>query len=179
MHAPQRANRLNVYCMWNVLRNSTIQSYPQMIRLCMEIADVVACKMKILMNIKISCTRNDKIRSSGFRERQIMIGILYIHHQTWSNKKVQFLILNAFSVDPKLFCFFFFFFFCGGQRAHMSQHVRGIFPGIIFSSWLQENGLFICGQCHQLVSESHTSSHRSKCTGFYSLSASQQLNQEV
>ena len=38
----------------------------------------------------------------------------------------------------------------------MSQHVRGIFPGIIPSSLLVENGLFICGRCHQLVSESHT-----------------------
>ena len=43
-------------------------------------------------------------------------------------------------------------------QAHMSQHVGGIFPGIIPSAWLE---VFICGQCHQLFSESHTSSHNS------------------
>ena len=48
-------------------------------------------------------------------------------------------------------------------RAHLNQHVSGVFPGDIPQHWLQDNGFFICNHCHQLVSESHTASHNFKC----------------
>ena len=30
--------------------------------------------------------------------------------------------------------------------------------------WLEENGLFKCNQCSQLVAKSHSNSHQQKCT---------------
>ena len=51
------------------------------------------------------------------------------------------------------------------RRAHLSLHVRGVFPGTIPPSWLEERGMFVCGSCCQIVSESHASSHQSKCSG--------------
>ena len=50
-------------------------------------------------------------------------------------------------------------------RAHLSLHTRGVFPGAIPPSWLEERGMFFCGSCCQIVSESHASSHQSWCSG--------------
>ena len=47
-------------------------------------------------------------------------------------------------------------------RAHLSLHASG---GAIPPSWLEERGMFVCGSCCQIVSDSHASSHQSRCSG--------------
>ena len=48
-------------------------------------------------------------------------------------------------------------------HSHMSLHARGLFPGDVPSSWLTDQNLSICTSCHQLVSNTRTVSHRSRC----------------
>ena len=44
----------------------------------------------------------------------------------------------------------------------MTRHAQGFFSGAVPDSWLQEQNLFICPQCRDLVSNSHHSSHQLK-----------------
>ena len=46
----------------------------------------------------------------------------------------------------------------------MNAHAKSLFPGSVPTSWLEENGLFICNQCSQLVAKSHSNSHQQNCT---------------
>ena len=46
----------------------------------------------------------------------------------------------------------------------MNAHAKGIFAGSIPTGWLEENGLYKCEQCSQLVAKSHSNSHLQKCT---------------
>ena len=47
---------------------------------------------------------------------------------------------------------------------HMALHAQSFFPGAVLGPWLQEQDLFICPGCQQLVANSHHSSHLRKCT---------------
>eukprot|EP00731_Ephydatia_muelleri_P024931 Em0017g14a len=49
-------------------------------------------------------------------------------------------------------------------RNHMNAHAKGIFAGSVPTGWLEENGLYKCEQCSQLVAKSHYNSHLQKCT---------------
>eukprot|EP00731_Ephydatia_muelleri_P037832 Em0574g3a len=49
-------------------------------------------------------------------------------------------------------------------RNHMNAHAKGIFAGSVPTGWLEENGLYKCEQCSQLVAKSHSNSHLQKCT---------------
>ena len=49
-------------------------------------------------------------------------------------------------------------------RLHMALHAQGFFPGAVPGPWLQEQDLFICPGCQQLVANSHHSSHLRKCS---------------
>ena len=49
-------------------------------------------------------------------------------------------------------------------RTHMSQHAKGVFPGTVPDSWLNEQDASICNHCRQLVSKSRMTSHTRKCT---------------
>ena len=40
----------------------------------------------------------------------------------------------------------------------------GLFAGSVPTDWLDENGLFKCKKCSQLVAKSHSNSHHQKCT---------------
>eukprot|EP00731_Ephydatia_muelleri_P027925 Em0019g798a len=44
-------------------------------------------------------------------------------------------------------------------------HAQGVFPGNVPITWLEENDLFICRYCFQLVSNSRLSTHSKKCVG--------------
>eukprot|EP00731_Ephydatia_muelleri_P020141 Em0012g966a len=44
-------------------------------------------------------------------------------------------------------------------RNHMNAHAKGIFAGSVPTGWLEENGLYKCEQCSQLVAKSHSNSH--------------------
>ena len=44
-------------------------------------------------------------------------------------------------------------------RTHMSQHAKGVFPGRVPDSWLNEQDVSICNHCRQLVSKSRMTSH--------------------
>ena len=46
----------------------------------------------------------------------------------------------------------------------MNAHAKGIFAGSVPTGWLEENGLYKCEQCSQLVAKSHSNSHLQKCT---------------
>ncbi|KAL5506735.1 hypothetical protein EMCRGX_G008470 [Ephydatia muelleri] len=46
----------------------------------------------------------------------------------------------------------------------MNAHAKGIFAGSVPTGWLEENGLYKCEQCSQLVAKSHYNSHLQKCT---------------
>ena len=48
-------------------------------------------------------------------------------------------------------------------HSHMSFHAGGMFPGEVPRSWLNDENLFICSLCNQLVSNARTSSHRQCC----------------
>ena len=48
-------------------------------------------------------------------------------------------------------------------RNHMNAHAKSLFPGSVPTGWLEENGLFICNKCSQLVAKSHSNSHQQKC----------------
>ena len=47
----------------------------------------------------------------------------------------------------------------------MTLHAQGVFPGDVPITWLEENGLYICRYCFQLVSNTRLSSHTNKCVG--------------
>ena len=49
-------------------------------------------------------------------------------------------------------------------RQHMTLHAQGFFSGAVPGSWLQEQDLFVCPNCQQLVANSRHSSHLRKCT---------------
>ena len=49
-------------------------------------------------------------------------------------------------------------------HSHMSRHAKGIFPGDVPITWLQEKRLYICHHCSELVALSHQSSHSRICT---------------
>ena len=46
----------------------------------------------------------------------------------------------------------------------MTLHAQGFFSGAVPGSWLQEQDLFVCPNCQQLVANSRHSSHLRKCT---------------
>ena len=46
----------------------------------------------------------------------------------------------------------------------MSLHAKGLLAGRVPVNWLNEQGLFQCLDCNNLVAESHRSSHQVKCT---------------
>ena len=48
-------------------------------------------------------------------------------------------------------------------HSHMSLHACGLFPGDVPTSWMTDQNLSICTSCHQLVSNTRTVSHRSRC----------------
>ena len=50
-------------------------------------------------------------------------------------------------------------------RAHMTLHAQGILPGVVPTSWLEENDSYICPHCSQLVADSRMTSHSRKCSG--------------
>ena len=52
-------------------------------------------------------------------------------------------------------------------HSHMSLHASGlhVFPGAVPITWLQDQGLFICSLCHQLVSNTRSRSHPKRCRG--------------
>ena len=47
---------------------------------------------------------------------------------------------------------------------YMTLHAQGFFSGAVPGSWLQEQDLFVCPNCQQLVANSRPSSHLRKCT---------------
>ena len=49
-------------------------------------------------------------------------------------------------------------------RNRMNAHAKGIFAGSVPTGWLEENGLYKCEQCSQLVAKSHSNLHLQKCT---------------
>ena len=49
-------------------------------------------------------------------------------------------------------------------RQHMTLHAQGFFSGAVPGSWLQEQDLFVCPNCQQLVANSRHSSHLRKRT---------------
>ena len=49
-------------------------------------------------------------------------------------------------------------------RQHMTLHAQGFFSGAVPGFWLQEQDLFVCPNCQQLVANSRHSSHLRKCT---------------
>ena len=50
-------------------------------------------------------------------------------------------------------------------RSHMTLHAKGIFPGGIPNFWLEEQDVYCCASCHQLVANSRSSSHSQRCKG--------------
>ena len=50
-------------------------------------------------------------------------------------------------------------------KAHVALHAQGVFPGDVPITWLEENDLYVCRFCVQLVSNSRLSSHSKKCVG--------------
>ncbi|KAL5474555.1 hypothetical protein EMCRGX_G026516 [Ephydatia muelleri] len=50
-------------------------------------------------------------------------------------------------------------------KAHMTLHAQGVFSGDVPITWLEENDLYICRYCFQLVSSCRLSTHSKKCVG--------------
>ena len=48
-------------------------------------------------------------------------------------------------------------------RQHMTLHAQGFFSGSVPDSWLQEQDLYVCPHCRDLVANSRFSSHQLKC----------------
>ena len=50
-------------------------------------------------------------------------------------------------------------------KSHMTLHAQDVFHGEVPSTWLDEQDLYVCRICLQLVSNRRQSSHSKKCNG--------------
>ena len=60
-------------------------------------------------------------------------------------------------------------------HSHMSLHASGLFPGAVPITWLQDQDLFICSLCHQLVSNTRSRSHSTRCRGRVNIPVAHQV----